>query len=98
MASCTTYFPRVNMDINYSDGSIVRNAVIQIWDDLATERRGNWFRAFWCATPDAHIGSPVIGHCSPGGSQRTVRATIAEVRRYHPDAKIYRNGREVKLS
>src|SRR5262250_2012188 len=53
------------MDVQYSDGTIVKNCVVQIWDDLHTEVRGNWYRAFWCATPVADCGSPVIGYCSP---------------------------------
>lgn len=82
------------MDINYSDGSIVRNCVIQIWDDLHSERSG-YFRAYWCASPDATSGSPVIGYCSPGGSHRTIRATVAEALRMHPGEKVYRNGRRI---
>jgi hypothetical protein len=81
--------------ISYSDGTVVENAVIQIWDDLHTERSG-YYRAFWCASKDASAGSPVIGYCSPGGSRKTVKACAAEVRRMYPDAAIYRNGREVK--
>jgi len=80
--------------IFYSDGSTVHDPVVQIWDDLHAERAG-YFRAFWCAAPDAGSGSPVVGYCSPGGSHRTIRATAAEVRRLYPDARIYRNGREV---
>lgn len=81
--------------IQYSDGKVVTAPVVQIWDDLHTEARGNWYRAFWCASPDADSGSPVIGYCSPGGSQRSIRAAAAEVRRLYPDAKIFRSGREV---
>lgn len=79
--------------LHYSDGMTVANPVVQVWDDLHTERSG-YFRAFWCATPSASTGSPVIGHCSRGGSHRTIRAVVAEVRRMYPDARIYRNGRE----
>lgn len=64
--------------INYSDGSVVPNPVVQIWEDLHTERSG-YFRAFWCASSDASCGSPVIGYCSPGGSHRTIRAVAREV-------------------
>lgn len=82
-------------DITYSDGSIVRNAVVVVWDDLHCERSG-YYRAFWAASPDATSGSPVIGYCSPGGSHRTIRAVVAEVRRYYPGETVYRNGRPVK--
>ena len=81
--------------IHYSDGSTVHNPVVQIWDDLHTERSG-YFRAFWCESSEVTSGSPVVGYCSPGGSYRTIRATAADVWRRHPDARIYRNGRELK--
>jgi hypothetical protein len=81
--------------ITYSDGSIVENPVVQIWSDLHTERSG-YYRAFWCASPEATSGSPVIGYCSPGGSHRTIAACAMEVWKYHHDARIYRNGREIK--
>lgn len=80
--------------IHYSDGS-AKPSRIEIWDDLHTERAG-MFRAFWCE-PGSNTGSPVIGYCSPGGSQRTIRAAAAEVRRLYPNEPIYRNGREVTL-
>lgn len=83
------------MQITYSDGRKIENAVIQIWEDLHNERAG-YFRAFWCASPDATAGSPVIGYCSPGGSHRTIRATAAEVMRIYPGEKIYRNGRFIE--
>jgi hypothetical protein len=83
------------MDITYSDGKIVTNAVIVIWEDLHTERSG-YFRAFWAASPDGTSGSPVIGYCSPGGTHRTIGAVAREVRRLYPGEKVYRNGREVK--
>jgi hypothetical protein len=81
--------------IMYSDGSVVTNAVVQVWDDLHNERAG-YYRAFWTDGPEATSGSPVIGYASAGGSYRTVRAVCAEVWRLHPDARIYRNGRELK--
>lgn len=71
------------------------NRVIQIWEDNHTEQTG-YFRAFWCDSPNTSIGSPVIGYCSPGGSHKTIRAVVSEVRKYYPDAKIYRNGRIIK--
>ena len=83
--------------ISFSDGKIIKNCVIQIWDDLHTERSG-YFRAFWCASPTATTGSPVIGYCSPGGSHKTIQATAREVLRFHPGETIYRNGKEVKIS
>jgi hypothetical protein len=79
--------------VEYSDGSVVENAVVVIWDDLHVERAG-YYRAFWAASPDATTGSPVIGYASAGGSHRTIRAVVAEVRRYYPGEKVYRNGRE----
>lgn len=83
------------MRVEYSDGSVVQNAVVQVWDDLHTERSG-YFRAFFCASPTATTGSTVIGYCSPGGSRRTIKAVASEVRRLHPWVKVYRNGKEVK--
>lgn len=80
--------------IHYSDGSTVKDCVVQIWDDNHTERAG-CYRAFWCASPVATSGSPVIGYCSPGGSHQTIRQVVAEVRRYHPNERCYRNGKEV---
>ncbi len=82
--------------ISYSDGRTILCPVVQIWDDLHNERAG-YFRAFWCESPDATTGSPVIGYCSAGGSHKTVRACVAEVLRYY-DADIYRNGRLVHRS
>lgn len=82
------------MKIHYSDGSTVENAIIQIWSDLHTERSG-YFRAFWCASPEATSGSPVVGYCSLGGSHRTIRATVAECRRLGYSDPIYRNGRRI---
>ena len=83
--------------IYYSDGHVVLAPVVQIWDDLHTEARGNWYRAFWCASSVADTGYPVIGYCSPGGSHRTIKAAAQEVRRIYSGAKIYRNGKEVRL-
>lgn len=83
-------------DISYSDGSTIKGAVIVIWDDLHNERSG-YYRAFWCDSPDGSIGSPVIGYCSPGGSQRTIKATAREVLRLYPGETVYRNGKEVRL-
>ena len=82
-------------NIQYSDGSVVKAAVVVVWDDLHEERSG-YYRAFWAAHPDATSGSPVIGYCSPGGSHRTIRAVAAEVRRYYPGEVVYRNGKPVK--
>ena len=83
------------MRIEYTSGLVVPDAVTVVWDDYHTERSG-FYRAFWCAEPDANTGSPVVGYCSPGGSHRTVRAVAAEVRRLYPGTVIYRNGREVR--
>lgn len=80
--------------INYSDGSS-RPSVIDIHEDLHNERPG-YFRAFWSDKPDGSGGgSPVIGYCSPGGSHRTIRATVAEVKRIHPDEPVFRNGKQI---
>lgn len=83
-------------DIHYSDGSVVKDAVIVVWEDNHNERSG-YFRAFWSNSPEGTTGSPVIGYCSPGGSHRTIKAVAREVRRYHPNETVYRNGRPVKL-
>lgn len=82
------------MDVSYNTGTVVRGAVVQIWDDLHNERPG-YYRAYWCADKSATTGSPVVGYCSPGGSHRTIRATAAEVGRLYPGEEIYRNGRRV---
>ena len=82
------------MRISYSDSRTIDPAIIQIWEDLNNER-GGYFRAFWCASPDATSGSPVVGYCSPGGSHRTIRATVAECRRLGYDDPVYRNGRKI---
>lgn len=65
------------MDISYSDGRTVKGAIIQIWDDLHTERSG-YYRAYWCESPEATTGSPVIGYCSPRGPHRTIKAAAQE--------------------
>lgn len=80
--------------ITYSNGKTVCSPVICIWEDLHNERAG-MFRAFWASAPDADSGSPVIGYCSAGGSQRTVRAAAREALRLYPDAKVFCNGKEV---
>lgn len=81
--------------IHYSDGSTITDPVVQIWDDLHNERAG-YYRAYWCASPEIGVGSPVIGYTEAGGSHRTVRATAREVWQRYPDARIYRKGREVR--
>lgn len=83
-------------DIQYSDGSTVKNAVIVVWEDLNNERPG-YYRAFWAATPTATTGCPVIGYCSPGGSHKTIKAVAQEALRLHPGETVYRNGRPVKV-
>jgi len=83
------------MDFTSSDGSIVLDVVIVVWEDLHEERSG-FYRAFWYATPDGTSGSPVIGYCSPGGSLRTIKAVAREVRRLYPGERVYRHGREVR--
>lgn len=84
------------MDISYSDGRVVKNAVICIWDDLNNPRPG-FYRAYWCATPDADTGSPVIGLTSAGGSHHTVKAAAREALKLHPGATCYRNGKPVHM-
>jgi hypothetical protein len=86
-------------DISYSNGSVVKNAVVEIWEDMHTERRGIWYRAFWTNGPvGATSGSPVFGYCdSLGGPHRTIKAAAAEVRKYYPGEPVYRNGRAVAL-
>jgi hypothetical protein len=83
-------------DISYSDGSIVKNAVIVVWEDNHNERAG-YFRAYWAASPDGTSGSPVIGYASSGGSHKTIKAVAREVLKFHPKETVYRNGRPVKL-
>lgn len=80
------------MRVQYSNGRVIESAVIQVWDDMSAERDG-FYRAFWCESPEATSGSPVIGYCSAGGSHRTIRAVIAEVRRLGYSDPVYRNGR-----
>lgn len=80
--------------IHYSDGRAVP-FVIVVREDFHTARSG-YFRAFWMASPESDIGSPVIGYCSPGGSHRTIRAVAAEVWRLYPGETVYRYGRPVK--
>lgn len=82
-------------NVVYTDGTTVA-AVPVVWEDLHTERKGTWFRAFWCDSPDGTTGSPVFGYCdSRGGPHRTVRAAAAEVRHFYPGETVYRNGRPV---
>lgn len=82
--------------IEYSDGSVVNNPVICIWDDLHTERPG-FYRAFWCADADATTGSTVIGYASPGGSFRTIKEAARDALSRYPGTPVYRNGKPVKL-
>lgn len=82
------------MDISYSDGKIIKDAVINIWEDHHIEAVG-YYRAHWGDKPDSQFGSPIIGYCSRG-SHKTIRACAAEARRLSPGVKVYRNGREVK--
>lgn len=76
---------------------------IVIWEDLHNERAG-YFRAFAINDLSAYLahivgdGSnyaapPVIGYCSSGGSHRTIRATVRELRRLGHREDVYRNGR-----
>lgn len=69
-------------------------SVVQIWNDANNPRPG-FFRAYWCDSPTATTGSPVFGLASAGGSHKTIRAVVLEVRRYYPAERCYRNGREV---
>lgn len=81
--------------LHLSDGTVhPEPTIVQIWEDLHNERAG-YFRAFQCASVNATSGCPVIGYCSAGGSHRTIRAVVAEVRKYYPGERCYRNGREV---
>lgn len=82
------------MDITYTDGS-TRPSVIAIHEDLHNERSG-YFRAYWSDKPDGTgNGCTVIGYCSPGGSHRTIKATIAEVKRLYPHEPVFRNGKRI---
>ena len=69
--------------------------VIIICEDLHNERCG-YFRAFYADSADADTCVTVIGYCSPGGSHRTIKDTVAEVRRMGHTAPAYRNGRLLK--
>ncbi len=66
-------------------------AFLCIWDDMHNERPG-YFRAFWADSPTSTIGSPAIGYCEAGGSHKTIKACVAEIRKRHPDEPIYRRG------
>lgn len=79
-------------DISYSNGNTVKNAVLVVWDDSGNERPG-YFRVFWSDSPNGTTGSPAIGYCSPGGSHRTIRAAVAEIRKLYPNEPVYRNGK-----
>lgn len=83
-------------DITYSDGRVVKNAVVVVWEDNHNEKSG-FFRAFWSDSPNGSVGSPVIGYCSAGGSHKTIKAVAAEVRRLYPQETIYHNGKVVKI-
>ena len=69
-------------------------SVIQVWEDMHNALPG-YFRAYWTNGPDATTGCTVIGYCSPGGSHRTIRAVVAEVRRLGYTDPVYRNGRRI---
>lgn len=85
----------VQHSIKYNDGRTVNDAVIAIWEDLNTERP-DCFRAFWVSeSSDMTTGSPVVGYCSPGGSYRTIRETVADALRRYPGTPVYRNGRRI---
>ncbi len=84
---------REKFQIRFTDGSVMTNPVVVVLDDLHEERPG-YYRAFWAQTPDDTRCCPVIGYAS-GGTHRTIRAVVEEVRRLYPDVKIYRNGRRI---
>lgn len=66
---------------------------IIIDEDLHAERAG-WFRAFFAsAGPDSQFVCSVVGYASPGGSHRTIRECVREVRRLGYNDDIYRLGR-----
>lgn len=71
-------------------------SVIEVWDDMHEERAG-FFRAFW-VQPGTTIGCPVVGYCSSGGSYRTIRAVVREVRKMGYRDPIFRNGRCIDRS
>jgi hypothetical protein len=73
---------------------VPKASVICIWEDLHAERSG-YFRAFWCDSPTATIGSPVVGYASAGGSFRTIKAAAADAIQRHPGETVYRNGKPV---
>jgi hypothetical protein len=71
----------------------VKDCHIEIWDDMHAERAG-FYRAYF-VEPGGTTGSPVVGYCSPGGSHRTIRATVAECRRMGYTDPVYRNNRHI---
>lgn len=68
--------------------------VILIESDLNEERAG-YFRAFYATAPDSESMVTVFGYCECGHSFRTVRETVADVRRFDSATPIYRNGRKI---
>lgn len=80
------------MDISYSNGKTVKNAVIVIWEDNHNQRSG-FYRAYWSDSPNGTCGSPVIGYCSPNGSYKRIYQVLSEVKRLYPKENIYRNGK-----
>lgn len=69
-------------------------SVILIESDLHEERAG-FFRAFHASAPDASTMCPVWGYCTAGHSFRSIRETVADVRRHDKVTPIYRNGRKI---
>jgi len=68
--------------------------VIRIEEDYHNERPG-YFRAYYANDLMAPFICTVIGYCSSGGSHKTIRATVAEVRRIDRTTPIYRNNRQI---
>lgn len=69
------------------------NPCIIIDEDLHTERAG-LFRAFFASDgPNSQLVCPVVGYASSGGSHRTIRECVREVRRLGYNDDIYRRGR-----
>lgn len=68
-------------------------------EDWHCERAG-FFRAFEASEPNADKVFPMVAYCSPGGSFRTIRQTVSDVRRRGfsgPIFRAYRNGQPSKL-
>lgn len=84
----------MNKTIQFSNGDKWEAPIIVIEEDLHNERAG-YFRAFYQDSLESNTMVTVIGYCSPGGSQKTITACVAEVRKFDRETPIFRNGRKI---